>query len=141
MKDGFRIKTQPSGLMMVVIRLVGAGAAAPTVAMGPKGEPRAGGTAGVTSGRTGVGVYTLDFGTEKPGKLVAWDWSHGNTTPGVTTPRFVAIDPDSMDTTDNILNFITVTPATDAAAAAAYELTTADVVCLFLFFKQTGAGV
>lgn len=140
MLDAFPVRKQPTGIVEVEIRLVGAGAAAPTVAMGPKGEPRVStDSTGVTSGRTGVGVYTLTFG-EKPGKFVGWTWSHGHTTPTATTPRTVQVDPDSMDS-DNILNFITITPATDAAAAAAYELTTADVVCLTLKFKQTGKGV
>ena len=139
MLDAFPRRAQPTGIVDVEIRIVGAGAAAPTVAMGPKGEPATGGNAGVTSGRSGVGVYTLTF-PEKPGKFVGWTWSHGHTTPTATTPRIVQVDPDSLDS-DNILNFITITPATDAAAAAAYELTTADVVCLTLKFKQTGKGV
>jgi hypothetical protein len=139
MMDAYPFRAQPTGLVEVVIRLVGAGAAAPTVAMGPKGEPATGDNAGVVSGRTGVGIYTLAF-PEKPGKFVAWKWSHGHTTPAVTTARWVNVDPDSMDGSDNTLNYIVVTPATDAVAAAAYELTTADVVCLFLYFKQTGKG-
>jgi hypothetical protein len=139
--DAYPKRAQPTGLVEVCIRLVGAGAAAPTVAMGPKGEPAVStDSTGVTSGRTGVGVYTLTFG-EKPGKFVGWHWSHGHTTPTATTPRIVQIDPDSFDTTDLVLNYITITPATDAAAAAAYELTTADTVCLYLLFKQTGKGL
>jgi len=139
MKDAYPRRTQPGSLVDVVIRLLGAGAAAPTVEMGPRGEPPSGGSSGVTSARSGVGTYSLDFGTEKPGKLVSWHWGYGNTTGAVGTgvPKNVVIDTDSMDGTDNVLNYQIC--ATDTGVAA--ELATTDKLCLTLTFKQSGTGV
>lgn len=139
--ERYHLGAQPTGLVLHIIRMVGAGAAAPTGEMGPRGEPpTTADSIGVTLGRTGVGVYTVAYG-EKPGKLVSFWWAHGHTVPTATTPRVVQIDENSMDGTSNTLNFITITPATDLAAAAAYELTTSDTVCLYLLFKQTGSGI
>lgn len=139
MKDAFPIKSQPSGLVEVVLRLLGAGTSAPVVQMGPRGEPATGASAGVTSARSGVGTCALDFGTEKPGKLVAWNTGYGNTTGAVGTgvPKSLVVDTDSMDLTDNILNYQIC--ATDTGVAA--DLAATDVMCLVLYFKQTGRSI
>jgi hypothetical protein len=107
--------------------------------MGPRGEPPTGGSAGVTSARSGAGTYSLDFGTEKPGKLVSWFHGYGNTTgaSGTGVAKHPVIDTDSMDGADNILNYQVV--ATDTGVAA--ELAATDTICLHLFFKQTGGGI
>lgn len=137
MLDAFPLRAQPTGLVAVVIRLVGAGAAIPTVAMGPKGEPATSTSSpGVTTTRAGVGDYSVVF-PELPGTLVGWQATHGHTTPTAGTSRIVQIDPDSMTAVTKALRFL----VSDVATPTVAELTTAETVTLMLIFKQTGKGV
>lgn len=136
------VRAQPIGLVLCLIRLRGAGAAAPTVEMGPNGVVTAtspAGAAGVTSSRAGVGDYTLTF-SEKPGVYVGSIPMHRASTPSATTKRFVEVEEDTLATTSQALRVLCVTPATDAAAAAASDLASTDVVDLLLVFRTSGTN-
>lgn len=137
-------RSQPASFINVRIRLRGAGAAAPLVEMGPHGEPptaSATGNAGVQATRAGVGDYNLAL-PEKAGELEHVSCQHGHTVPTATTHRIVEFDEDSMAAgpTGLTLRMLVVTPATEAVAAAAVDLTSSDVLWITLRFRTSKAN-
>lgn len=140
MRSAGPVRSQPAGFIEVYVRLRGAGAAAPLVELGPYGEdptPSATGEAGVQATRAGVGDYSLVFPTEKPGALEHVSCAHGHTVPTATTSKIVEFDEDSMAAGPTGLTFriLVVTPATEAVAAAAVDLTSSDVLWITLRFR------
>ena len=136
------VRGQPSELVPVLVRLRGAGAAAPLVEVGPNGEaPTASATAatnktGVGISRAGAGDYTLTL-AERPGKFMGMTMGMGVSTPSATTPRFVQYEEDNAFTgTSNSIRLFHVTPSTDAAAAAASDMASTDVHTLVFWFRQ-----
>ena len=104
-----------------IIRLQGAGAAAPTLDEGK----------GVTITRAGVGDYTITW-AENPGRFVTWSWALGATTPAdVDDLRLVR---GVFNDTANSLQIVLVdnTPT-------AHELQTAEFVDITVRFSRTSA--
>lgn len=120
----------PEGVVSYFFRLQGAGAAAPTLVRGPGGLLK-----GATVTRAAVGDYTLTL-PEKPGLYLGARGFHtGNATLTATTKKDVQVEDDLISGGNAIHVFVT-TPATDAAPAAAFELTTADFVLVEVLFCQ-----
>ena len=137
--DAFPFRLQPSGVIGMTVVLRGAGAAVPTVEMGPRGEPPSGGASGVTMARSSAGVYTLTL-TERPGKHVGTIVSHSiEGTPTATTARLVQVDRKMG--TGLFVGIYVSNPGTEAVAPSLVDLATTDRVTLILLFKQTGTGV
>lgn len=138
----FEWNGQPDKVVPVLVKLRGAGAAAPLVLCGPGGEPStpAAVAAGLNVTRAGVGDYTINWVGEKPGRYLACVPGHAINAPGAATMRHVEVDADSMAGTSLGLRILTVTPATDAAAAAASDLTANDEITLLVFFRQRNVG-
>ena len=142
----YPVKGQPAGLVAVLVRLRGAGAAAPLVECGPNGEvPDASasatsGVTGLTTTRAAAGDYTLTF-KEKPGKFMCVTPGYGVGTPSATTPRFVQAEEDAaFEGTAQTIRMFHVTPATDAAAAAASDMAATDVLYLIFWFRTIAAN-
>ena len=136
--DAFPFRLQPSGIVGMMVRLRGTGAAIPTVEMGPKGEPKTGDNPGVTMARSSAGVYTLTI-TERPGKHVGTLVTHSIIgTPTATTARLVQVD---RLMTGLFVGIYVSNPGTEAVAPSLVDLATTDMVTLILLFKQTGTGV
>lgn len=144
MLNAFPVNGQPAGLTPVLVRLRGAGAAAPLVEVGPNGEvPTAQasattGVTGVTTTRAAAGDYTLTL-REKVGRFVAMTFGYGVGTPSNVTPRHVQYEEDTaFSGTGLTIRIFHVTPATDAAAAAASDMAATDVLSLILWFNTIG---
>lgn len=123
-------RAAPEGMVCYQFRLQGAGAAAPTLVYGPGGTGK-----GATVTRAGVGDYSLTL-PEKPGLYAGAEAFHTTTaTLTATTKKDVQVE-DDLISGGNVIHLFSATPATDAAAAAAYELTTADFVLIRVYFRQ-----
>ena len=130
MAQGFPIQASMPTEHRVFVRLKGAGAAAPTKDAG--GE-------GVTVTRQGVGLYSLVL-SEVLGKYMGAFAKHAPVTLAAAGEKDVIVDHDSYTDTARTLAIQTATKATDAAAAAAYELTTNDFVYIELIFRRSNVS-
>lgn len=142
MRQTSPVRGQPIALVPVLIRLRGAGAAAPVVEVGPNGNTRAAASAtsnecGVTTSRAAAGDYTISFGSEKVGALVYVSPTMGSDVLSATSKKDVNWESDSMTATGTTFRILVVTPSTDAAAAAAADLATGDVVGLTCWFRTS----
>lgn len=123
-------RSAPEGQTSWFFRIQGAGAAAPTLVVGPVGTGK-----GATVTRAAAGDYTLTV-SEKPGVYMGARAFHtGNATLTATTKKDVQVE-DDLISGGNAIHLFVTTPATDAAAAAAFELTTADFVLIEVLFRQ-----
>lgn len=131
MLDAFLFRAQPTGLIGVLVRLIGAGAAAPTVALGPMGRtPNPTGLPVVT--RAGLGDYTITV-PNPPGTLEGVFDLQGNSAPTNLTAKKVQWDHDSFVQATGAFRILVC----DLATPTAIDLAVTDVLCLLLFFKAT----
>lgn len=141
------VRGQPVGLVPVVIRLRGAGAAAPVIEVGPLGKPTVAsatsGFSGATITRAATGDYTLTLNSEPPGVFQIMTTGHGTSTPSATTVRSLDYEEDTafvFATTPRSIRLFHVTPATDTVAAAASDMASTDVWGIVLWFRSVGTN-
>lgn len=139
------MRMQPMGMMGVLIRLRGTGAAAPAIEVGPHGKPAVAsatsGLSGATITRAATGDYTLTI-NERPGVFMGLvPLGYGVSTPSAVTPRFMQYEEDTaFSGTGRTIRLFHVTPATDAAAAAASDMATTDQATFILLFLTIGTS-
>jgi hypothetical protein len=120
MQDGYPLRTQEPEEIVIPVRLLGAGAAAPTKVRG----------AGITVGRTGVGVYTLTW-SELPGGYAGFSQGFD-----ANTPLNVAGCTCAITTTTTTSLVWTITVYSGGTTPAARELAANEWLNLDLKFKR-----
>lgn len=114
-----------------VLRLVGAGAAAPTAELGTG--------AGVTITRVALGQYRLTW-AESPGTYVGAWFQYAQNTYAAGDAVLFTVDHDSFTASGLALDFFVTDPGTDEVGPAAAELATTDRVYVRVLFRRGGVS-
>jgi hypothetical protein len=123
MLNGFPTRCQVGETVLLPVRILGTGAATPTLEVGP----------GVTMSRTGVGVYRITT-RDYVGKLLGVLTQCGQAAPAAAGGLSVVWDHDSYTATSKALDIY----VQDSETGAAVDLTANDKLFLLLVFNQGG---
>jgi hypothetical protein len=127
MLDAFPVRCQVGNCVLLPVRILGAGAANPTLEVGP----------GVTATWVSQGKYRIAT-KDYVGKLVGVLAQFGQAAGAAGGTNVVSWDHDSYTATSKALDIFVEDPGTEAVAPALADLAATDKLFLLLVFNQGG---